>query len=122
MLKYFLAAIIFVILDVIYLNLVKGYFNQQIQKIQGSPIQLNIIYTGITYIFLIFGLIYFIIEKHKSVKDAAVLGFVIYGVYEFTSISLFKNWSLLTVIMDTTWGTILYALTTGLVYKITSIV
>ena len=122
MLKYFLAAIIFVILDGIYLNLVKGYFNQQIQKIQGSPIQLNIIYTGITYIFLIFGLIYFIIEKHKSVKDAAVLGFVIYGVYEFTSISLFKNWSLLTVIMDTTWGTILYALTTGLVYKITSIV
>lgn len=122
MLKYFLAAIIFVVLDGIYLNLVKGYFNQQIQKIQGSPIQLNIIYTGITYIFLIFGLIYFIIEKHKSVKDAAVLGFVIYGVYEFTSISLFKNWSLLTVLMDTTWGTILYALTTGLVYKIISIV
>jgi len=121
MLKYFLAAVIFVVLDGIYLNLVKGYFNQQIQKIQGSPIQINIIYVGITYIFLIFGLIYFIIEKHKSVKDAALLGFVIYGVYEFTSISLLKNWSLLTVIMDTTWGTILFALTTGLVYKITSI-
>ena len=121
MLKYFLAAIIFVVLDGIYLNLVKGYFNQQIQKIQGSPIKINIIYVGITYIFLIFGLIYFIIEKHRSVKDAALLGFVIYGVFEFTSISLLKNWSLLTVIMDTTWGTILFALTTGIVYKITSI-
>jgi uncharacterized membrane protein len=121
MLKYFLAAIIFVVLDGIYLNLVKGYFNQQIQKIQGSPIQINLIYTAITYVFLIFGLIYFIIEKHKSVKDAAILGFVIYGVFEFTSISLFKNWSLITVLMDTTWGTILYALTTGLVYKIINI-
>ena len=70
---------------------------------------------------MIFGLIYFIIEKHRSVKDAALLGLVIYGVFEFTSISLLKNWSLLTVIMDTTWGTILFALTTGLVYKITSI-
>jgi len=122
MLKYFLTAIIFVVLDGIYLNLVKGYFNQQIQKIQGSPIQLNLIYTAITYIFLIFGLIYFIIEKHKSVKDAALLGFVIYGVFEFTSISLFKNWSIVTVLMDTTWGTILYALTTGLVYKIINII
>jgi uncharacterized membrane protein len=121
MLKYFLAAIIFVVLDGIYLNLVKDYFNQQIQKIQGSPIQINLIYTAITYVFLIFGLIYFIIEKHKSVKDAAILGFVIYGVFEFTSISLFKNWSLITVLMDTTWGTILYALTTGLVYKIINI-
>ena len=122
MFKYFLTAIIFVILDGIYLNLVKGYFNQQIQKIQGSNIQINLIYTAITYIFLIFGLNYFIIQKHKSVNDAALLGLVIYGVYEFTNISLFKNWSLLTVLMDTTWGTILYALTTYLVYKITSFI
>lgn len=122
MLKYFLTAIIFVVLDGIYLNLVKGYFNQQIQKIQGVPIKINLIYTAITYVFLIFGLIYFIIEKHKSVKDAALLGFVIYGVFEFTSISLFKNWSLITVLMDTTWGTILYSLTTWLVYKLISII
>jgi len=122
MLKYFLAAIIFVVLDGIYLNLVKGYFNKQVQKIQGSPIELNIVYVGITYIFLIFGLIYFIIQKNKSVKEAALFGFVIYGVFEFTSISLFKNWSLLTVLMDTAWGTILFALTTGIVYKMISII
>lgn len=122
MLKYFLAAIIFVVLDGIYLNLVKGYFNKQVQKIQGSPIELNIVYVGITYIFLIFGLIYFIIQKNKSVKEAALLGFVLYGVFEFTSISLFKNWSILTVLMDTSWGTILFALTTAIVYKIISII
>jgi uncharacterized membrane protein len=121
MLKYLLTAIIFVVLDGFYLNLVKGYFNKQIQKIQGSAIQINLIYTAITYIFLIFGLNYFIIQKHKSVKDAALLGLVIYGVYEFTNISLLKDWSILTVLIDTTWGTILFALTTGLVYKITGL-
>jgi uncharacterized membrane protein len=121
MLKYLLAAILFVVLDGFYLNFVKDYFNSQVKKIQGTPIKINLIYTAITYVFLIFGLNYFIIQKHRSVKDAALLGLVIYGVYEFTNISLFSNWSLLTVIMDTTWGTILYSLTTFLVYKIMEI-
>lgn len=121
MLKYLLAAILFVVLDGFYLNLVKDYFNSQVKKIQGTPIKINLIYTAITYVFLIFGLNYFIIQKHRPVKDAALLGLVIYGVYEFTNISLFSNWSLLTVIMDTTWGTILYSLTTFLVYKIMEI-
>jgi uncharacterized membrane protein len=121
MLKYLLAAIFFVVLDGFYLNFVKDYFNSQVKKIQGTPIKINLIYTAITYVFLIFGLNYFIIQKHRPVKDAALLGLVIYGVYEFTNISLFSNWSLLTVIMDTTWGTILYSLTTFLVYKIIGI-
>jgi hypothetical protein len=121
MLKYLLAAILFVVLDGFYLNFVKDYFNSQVKKIQGTPIKINLIYTAITYVFLIFGLNYFIIQKHRPVKDAALLGLVIYGVYEFTNISLFSNWSLLTVIMDTTWGTILYSLTTFLVYKIMGI-
>ena len=121
MLKYLLAAILFVVLDGFYLNFMKGYFNSQVKKIQGTPIKINLIYTAITYVFLIFGLNYFIIQKYRPVKDAALLGLVIYGVYELTNISLFTNWSLLTVILDTTWGTILYSLTTFLVYKIMGI-
>jgi uncharacterized membrane protein len=120
MIKYLLAAIIFVILDGIYLNLVKDVFNKQIKSIQGSDIQINYIYTAITYIFLIFGLNYFIIQKNRSVKDAALLGLTIYAVYEFTNLSLFKNWSLFIAIIDTIWGTLLYGLTTAVVYKISN--
>jgi uncharacterized membrane protein len=118
MLQYLVAAIIFVVLDGIYLNLIKGYFNSQIKKIQGSDIKINMIATGITYIILIFGINYFIIQRHRSVKDAALLGFIIYGVYEFTNMALFKDWSILTVIIDTTWGTVLFALTTAIIYKL----
>jgi uncharacterized membrane protein len=121
MIKYLLAAIIFVVLDGIYLNLVKDVFNKQIKSIQGSDIQINYIYTAITYIFLIFGLNYFIIQKNRSVKDAALLGLTIYAVYEFTNLSLFKNWSLFIAIIDTIWGTLLYGLTTALVYKISNL-
>lgn len=118
MLKYIIASIVFVLLDGIYLNLIQEYFNHQIKIIQGSPIQINLVYTAITYLFLILGLNYFIISKSKSVQEAALLGFVIYGVYEFTNISLFKKWSLLTALFDTAWGTVLFALTTIIVYKI----
>jgi uncharacterized membrane protein len=118
MLQYLVSAIIFVVLDGIYLNLIKEFFNNQIKKIQGSDIKINMIATGITYVILIFGLNYFIIQRNRSVSDAALFGFVIYGTYEFTNMSLFKDWSILTAIIDTTWGTILFGLTTAIVYKI----
>ena len=113
-----ITALLFVILDGMYLNLIKGYFNRQIKAVQGSDIQVNIIAAGITYIFLIFGLNYFIIQQNRSVKDAALLGMVIYAVYEFTNMALFKNWYPLTTIIDTTWGAVLFALVTGLTYKL----
>lgn len=118
MLQYLLSAIIFVILDGIYLNLIKNHFNKQVRAIQGTDLQLDIIATGITYIFLIFGLNYFIIRNHRSVKDAALFGLVIYAVYEFTNKAIFKNWFISTAIIDTLWGTILFGLTTGIVYKV----
>lgn len=121
MIQYLVAAIIFVVLDGFYLNLIKGYFNKQIKSIQGSDIKVNIIATGITYIFLIFGLNYFIIKRNRSVSDAALFGLIIYGVYDFTNMALFTNWSLLTAIIDTTWGAILFGLTTAIVYKLESI-
>ena len=121
MIQYLLTAIIFVILDGTYLNLIKGYFNKQVKSIQGSDIQINIVATGLTYVVLIYGLNYFIIRKHKSVQEAALLGFFTYAVYELTNLSLFKNWNITTVIIDTTWGTVLFALTTAIVYKISQL-
>ena len=118
MIQYLLTAIIFVILDGTYLNLIKGYFNKQVKSIQGSDIQINIVATGLVYVVLIYGLNYFIIRKHKSVQEAALLGFFTYAVYELTNLSLFKNWNITTVIIDTTWGTVLFGLTTAIVYKI----
>ena len=117
MLQYLLSAIVFVILDGLYLNLTKDYFNKQVKSIQGSDIKANFIAIGITYIFLIYGLNYFIIQKNRPVKDAALFGLVIYDVYEFTNLSIFTNWSVLSTIIDTTWGAVLFGLTTAIVYK-----
>ena len=46
---------------------------------------------------------------------------VIYAVFELTNLALFKNWFMLSVIIDTLWGGILFALTTAIVYKLQQI-
>ena len=112
---FLVSAIIFISIDFIYLNLMKGYFNKQIQSVQGSPAKMNYLGAALCYIFLIVGINYFIIKPHKSVSDAFLLGIIIYGVYETTNYALLKNWSILTVIIDTLWGGALFAITTYIV-------
>jgi uncharacterized membrane protein len=113
--KLLVSAIVFVFIDSIYLNLISNYFSNQVKDVQGSPIKMNILATLLCYIFLIFGINYFIIKPNRSIQDAFLLGLVIYGVFETTNMALFAKWSWLTVIMDTLWGGILFALTTYIV-------
>ena len=109
------SAITLIVLDSIYLKLIKGHFSDLIKNIQGSPLVINYVSAAICYIFLITGLNYFIIKPNKTIQDAFLLGIVIYGTYETTSYALFKGWTLFTVIIDTLWGGILFALTTYIV-------
>jgi uncharacterized membrane protein len=110
-----ISAIVFITTDFVYLNVIKDYFNNQIISVQGSPVKINYLGAALCYIFLIVGINYFIIKPRKSVNDAFLLGIVIYGVYETTNYALFKNWSILTVIIDTLWGGLLFAFTTYIV-------
>lgn len=116
-----IVAVVLILLDSVYLNLTKSYFSKQIERVQGKPIELNIAGLLLCYTFLIFGFNYFIIQKQQSTMDAFLLGLVIYAVYEFTNYALFSNWSILTVIMDTLWGGVLFATTAFIVFKIKKI-
>jgi uncharacterized membrane protein len=111
-------AVIFILLDSGYLYLMSNYFNRQIKSIQGSPIKLNITASILCYISLIFGLYYFIIRDRRGVFDAFLLGLVIYSVYDLTTLALLKNWFVKTAVIDSLWGGILFAMTTGLVYRL----
>lgn len=105
-------------LDAIYLTLTSSFYNKQIRLIQGSDIKIKIIPTIIIYIILVFGLHYFILRDKKSVMDAVILGFVIYSVFELTNIAIFDKWNISSVLLDTSWGAILFGLTTFFTYRI----
>lgn len=110
-----ISAIVFISIDFIYLNIIKNYFNSQVTKIQGTSMQINYLGAAFAYILLVFGINYFIIKPRKSVSDAFLLGIIIYGVFETTNYALLKKWSILTVLIDTLWGGLLFASTTYIV-------
>jgi len=116
--KMLVSALGLVAMDFAYLGMIKGYYARQIAAVQGSPIVVNLFGAVVTYVFLIFGLNYFIIGPGRSAQDAFLLGLVVYGVYDFTSLALLSKWQLTTAVIDTLWGGTLFYLTTKLVQKI----
>ena len=49
------SAIILVTIDYAYLYIMKGYYANQVKKVQGDPLKMNFLATAICYIFLILG-------------------------------------------------------------------
>jgi uncharacterized membrane protein len=70
------------------------------------------------YLFIVFGLEYFIISQNKSPLDAFVLGVVTYGIYETVNLALFDKWKILPAAIDTLWGGILFASTVYITYRV----
>jgi uncharacterized membrane protein len=76
-------SIIFCVIDYFYLSseLISNLFNNLIKKIQGDNIKLNLPYIFCCYIFLIFGLYYFVINNkninnNQKIINAGLLGLV----------------------------------------------
>ena len=113
-----ISSILLLSIDSIYLTLIKDFFNNQIEVVQKYPLQVNIKGAILSYLFLIIGINYFIIQPQKTIYDAFILGLVIYGVYEATNYALLKKWNIHTVIIDTLWGGILFSLVTYLTYSL----
>ena len=100
-----------------------------VEHVSGNPITLNYFAVMITYILLLIGLFYFVLENIDttdvkttfltSIQYAGVLGFVVYGVYSFTNLSIFKNYDITIAILDTLWGSVLFTLTAFIVALVT---
>jgi len=114
--KLIISFIVLLVLDSLFIYTISSMFKQQIMDVQGSALQVNLLGVFLSYLFLIAGLNYFIINQGRSVKDAFVLGLVVYGVYESTSYALLKKWRIQTMMIDTLWGGVLFAITTYLTY------
>lgn len=116
MIKYIVPITTIVLLDTIYLYATKSIMETQIKNIQGSPVKLNFLSAILCYITIVLGLYYFIWREHKPVKDAVLLGLFVYGVFEFTNMAIFKDWTPFIVVLDILWGGVLFGLTTFIFY------
>ena len=117
-----IVSVVLLLLDFVFLTANKKMFESQVIQVQRTALQMRPLGAVACYIFLIFGLYYFIIRQRCSILEAFLLGVVIYGVYETTSYALLKNWSINTVMLDTVWGGVLFALTTAITYRLSKMI
>jgi uncharacterized membrane protein len=83
----------------------------------------NSIYFSIffAYLFISFGIYYFVIKNSINFKQSLIEGFIfgiiLYGVYNTTNYSTILQYDNNVAIMDTIWGGILCMIVTGIYLK-----
>ena len=108
--KLFLAiTVTLLILDLLWLGVVaKNFYSKELGEQLKSPPN----WTGaiLVYILLVVGIYLFVFgstfatSRISIVLLGALLGLIIYGVYEFTNLALVTGWPLKVVIVDIIWG------------------
>jgi len=98
------AAIIFLI-DLFWIATGGIYARSIAEKIQGDSLEIRYLPALITYLFLAYMLL-----ETKSYKQAFIYGVCIYGVYDFTTMALLKDYDWKFAIADTLWGGVLFVL------------
>jgi uncharacterized membrane protein len=110
--------VVMLALDSVYLYFTKSIFGQLVARIQRTALEPKMLGAVVVYILLAVGLYIFILEPGKPLWQAALLGLVIYGVYDFTNYAIFKKYDLSIAIMDMVWGSVLLTATTYIVRKL----
>jgi uncharacterized membrane protein len=124
---YIIVSIALIILDSVWILLNKDTYFTTIENIQKKKAIVKYEYALIAYIFMIFSIIFVAIpftsqniaakdtltsKLYKSILYGGSVGLSIYGIYNFTCLALFDNYSLTVGIKDTIWGSFLYSLVT----------
>ena len=115
-----IATIILLLLDFLWLGLyMNKQYQKQVQKIQESKLDPKPIFAVFSYILMIVGLNLFVLprirkghELEDSFKYGFTFGIVLYGVYDFTSATVLKDWNMKLAIIDILWGGFVFFIAT----------
>jgi uncharacterized membrane protein len=121
--KKIIIIFLILLLDLIRLYLNQDNFKNLIKDVQCSPIRINIIGAILSYLTIIIGILYFSIPliKIKKKKSNLLLlcliyggglGFIMYGIANFTNIAIFKNYDIYTALSNILWGMFLFTFIT----------
>ena len=111
-------AVAFMVLDGIWLGLLmKNFYRDQmapIARLADGGFAPNWPAAFVVYILLGAGIALFVIPQASTVSSAAgygaLLGLVVYGVYDFTNYSTLRQWPFVLTLADTAWGALATAL------------
>ena len=131
-LKYFIISIVIIFLDIAWISLNLTKYSKEVFKVQKAAMNLRYEHAIIAYIIILFSILYIAIpftsqsiKINNGSKDISIenkllyslmyggaLGFSVFGIYNFTSLAIYKDLDTTIAITDTIWGTTLYTLST----------
>ena len=116
--------IVTILIDLIWLVGARKWHEVNLAKVQKSPLQLNYKYAPLFYLVASIAFATFIIplSKDKSYGKialyGAILGLALYGSFDFTNITIFKDYDLAYAVSDVAWGTFALSLASVLTIMI----
>ncbi len=100
--------VIFILIDLIWLKLFAGpKYRKMIYDIQGEPMKPKMIPAFLVYVFMT---ILFMLFSSQSDTRNFLLGFLTYGVYDFTNLAIFNKFDKVFALFDALWGGVLFTL------------
>lgn len=111
----------FMVLDGLWLGLImKAFYRDQLRPIarmSEGGMAPNWPAALVVYVLLGLGIAVFAMPRATNLASAAVfgavLGLVVYGVYDFTNFATLRQWPLAIVVVDVAWGTVACAACTA---------
>jgi len=107
--EYIKFAVILLVIDMIWLQGFSSFHKDQIQRIQRAPLKLDM--KAGTLFYVLAATAYFKVIKKLSInkedafKKGALLGLLMYGTFDLTNKTIFKDYTWDYAIKDTLWGT-----------------
>lgn len=114
-----IAVLVFFVMDVIYLSILSNDYLTMLTKIQnGKKPLVNWSFAVMSYVVLAIALLSVVFpyaqelqgKGHSlwaaALRSGLLIGFAIYGVYNTTVLSVFKDYSVRLALIDTLWGSI----------------
>ena len=125
-----LTFITFIIVDYLWLGLIaKNFMSKQlshIARMKGESISPFMPSGAAVYVAMTIALEFFVFNRGNAdllslVMQGALLGFLIYSVFDFTNHAILKNYPVPFMIVDITAGTTLFAIVTALSFWVRQI-
>jgi uncharacterized membrane protein len=114
-------SVIFLVLDMSWITIFSKIFNPMIENIQKSPVKINYIGAILAYVVMLISYYNLVYDGNvPNYYKAALLGFAIYGTYEFTNLATITGWDNKILIIDIIWGifvSVFSLFLTDMIYK-----
>jgi uncharacterized membrane protein len=127
-----ISVLILLVLDAAYIYAIKDGYMAMVKHIQGVNVQINIYAFVLAYIFVVTGLVLYVLPYAEKIKltmnrvdgltvfnklyiavvAGALFGAFVYGIYNATNMALFKHFSISFALFDMVWGSFLYFIAT----------